>query len=481
MLRLEQALTRSDPPLSRNGALAFAAVALGVMALAFTLRLEYPLFLAVCGLFGAFLVWQHPMVWIVASILLFFPVFWNIEAGLTPGEVVHTIVYYGGLLWWFFHRVVIKKEKITWTAGGVLSALLLLQMLLLAPLSFAFNADPYIWLREVVILSTVMMLVPIAHECNTRPRQYLVGAALIAVLTALSLKNVYQYKQKVVEAVWVWQVGASRASETFFLVFALAVVGLAILISMRKPLSTLIAAGILTAGVAATILSFYRTIWVAALAGYFFMGLMLGRMFWRRAIGYLAVVMLVAGIAYPIFLSDVVPLDVMWTSVSSRFESIGGYRQDLSVTNRDAEARAIFEDVGWHWLLGKGIAVTTPFRKLTTLTTIHPTWTHNGYAWILKHYGLLGTIFLFTSWLLFIWKGVRIARRYGVGAARAEEDSFRIRLFAAGGAAIIASTFLVSITINQFLSHEAGFVFAVIFGLFEIWDREMSAMRGEEA
>jgi hypothetical protein len=326
-----------------------------------------------------------------------------------------------------------------------------------------------------------MMLVPIAHECNTRPRQYLVGAALIAVLTALSLKNVYQYKQKVVEAVWVWQVGASRASETFFLVFALAVVGLAILISMRKPLSTLIAAGILTAGVAATILSFYRTIWVAALAGYFFMGLMLGRMFWRRAIGYLAVVMLVAGIAYPIFLSDVVPLDVMWTSVSSRFESIGGYRQDLSVTNRDAEARAIFEDVGWHWLLGKGIAVTTPFRKLTTLTTIHPTWTHNGYAWILKHYGLLGTIFLFTSWLLFIWKGVRIARRYGVGAARAEEDSFRIRLFAAGGAAIIASTFLVSITINQFLSHEAGFVFAVIFGLFEIWDREMSAMRGEEA
>ncbi|MCZ7557215.1 MAG: hypothetical protein M5R41_12520 [Bacteroidia bacterium] len=472
MLRLEQALTQSDVPVSRRGTLVFVVATLGVMALAFMLRLEYPLFLAVCGLFGAFLVWQHPVVWITVSILLFLPVFWNIQEGLTPGEILHTMVYYGGLLWWFFHRLIVARERIRWSAGGILLALLLLQMLLLGPVSIGINADPYVWLREIVILSTPLLLIPISHECTTRPRQYSIGAATVLVLTALSLKNIYQYKQKVVEAVWVWQVGASRASESFFLIFALAVIGLAVLLSMRRPLSTLISAAVVTAGVAATVLSFYRTIWVAALVGYVLMGLMLGGLFWKRALGYLAIVIVVAGISYPLFLADVVPLDVMWTSVSSRFTSIGKYRQDLSVTNRDAEAQTILDDVEGHWLLGKGIAVTTPFRKLTSKTTIYPTWTHNGYAWVLKHYGVIGTLLLFSAWLYYAFIGLQIARRFGKTRNRSDEDVVRVRLLAAAGSAVILSTFLVSITINQFLSHESGFIFAVVFGLFEVWYRE---------
>ena len=472
MSRFHYMLANADAPVSTKETLAFMAVSAGLTALAFTMHVEYPLFLLVCALLGAFIVMQNAMVWIILSILLFIPVFWNIEAGLTPPEVLHTFVYYGGLLWWFFHRAVISKERFHWKPGGIFAALLLLQMLLIGPMSIAQGADPYVWLRELVIVSTVLMLVPISHECVTRKRQYAVGAALIAVLFALSLKNLYLYKQKVVEAVWLWQVGASRSSETFFLIFVLAVAGAAILISARRPWTILLTAVVFATGVAATILSFYRTIWVAALAGYVFMGMTLGSMFWRRALGYVGVVAVVIGVTYPIFLAKVVPVEVMWSSISSRFESIGGYSRDISVSNREAEARAIMNDIDGHWFLGKGLSVPTHFTKLTSMTTIEPTWTHTGYAWILRHYGILGSIFLFSAWLYYAGLGVRTIRLLRRESAAGLEENFRIRLFTAAGVAIICSSFLISVTINQFFSHEAGLVFAVIFGLTEVWHRD---------
>ncbi len=444
-----------------------------IMVLAFVLHLELILLFAVIGLLGALLVFQSPVAWISASVLGFVPVFWNIEAGLTPPEIAHTFLFYGGLIWWFFHRVVIARKPMHWTIGGILAILLFFQMAILAPISLGYGADPYVWIRELVILSTVLLLVPIAHECDTRTKQYIVGGALMLTLSALSVKNIYMYKQKVLEAVWLWQVGASRATETFYLVFVLAVLAAAPLIAAKGKKWMLLWAAVFVLGVTATIISFYRTIWVGALAGYFFMGLMLGRIFWKRAMKYAALALLMLAVLYPIFLADVVPLDVMWASISSRFESIGSYGTDVSVTNRDAEANTMLNNIDGNWLLGKGLSTTVHFTKLTTMTTIDPTWTHNGYAWIINHYGILGTLLLFGSWLSYVFLGWRTERRLRTADWLEDDDRFRVRSFIAAAIAVVLATFLISLTINQFLSHESGLVFAVLFGLIEAWNREV--------
>lgn len=461
-----------DAPLGRREVLLFFGAAGIVLLAAFLLRIEEMAFFAVLGLLAVFVVMQNAMTWILVSIGSFFMVFWSIEEGLTPPEIAHTVLYFGGLLWWFFHRLVIAKQPLRWTPGSVLTVLLVLQMLLLAPVSMSINADPYVWLREMFILSSVLMLFPIAHECSTRRRQYLVGAAFVLSLFLLSMKNIYMYKQKVVEAVWVWQVGASRASETFFLIFVLAVVGMALLISARRPLSVLLNSMFLLAGAAATVLSFYRTIWVAALLSYGMMGMLLGRRFWRRAMLYFVVVLIAFSSLYPIFLADVVPLDVMWLSISNRFGSIKTYRKDVSLKNREVESAIMIDRIGGHWLLGTGIGTTVRFMKIMTMTTIEPTWTHNGYAWALHHFGVLGTLLLFASWLYYAWLGWRALRMFRRARGDDDEEGLRLRLYLAAGMAIILSTFLISWTINQFLSQEAGIVFGVVFGLFEAWHRD---------
>ncbi|MBR9978200.1 MAG: hypothetical protein KFH87_08945 [Bacteroidetes bacterium] len=461
-----------DTPLSWKETAIFLSVVLGVMLLAFYLHLEYPLLLAVTAVLGALLVMQNPVVWISLSILLLVPVFWQLEKGLTPQEVVHAVLYYGGLLWWLFHRVVIARKPLHWSLPGILSVALLLQMLLLAPVSFGYGAEPYVWLREMAVLSSVLMFIPIAHECDTRTKQYIVGAVLLLTLAILATKNIFLYKQRVVAAVWMWQVGASRASDTFYLVFSLAVLGMVPLLAARRKLMVLFWAGILVVGITSTVLSFYRTIWVTALASYALMFMMLGRDIRRRMLKYAAVVALLVVAAYPLFLEDVISVDVLWRSISSRFISIGDYRIDVSVENRHAEARAILGDIGGHWFLGKGMSVPAHFTKLTSMTTIEPTWTHNGFAWALRHFGIVGIFLLFTAWLLFAWRAFRLTRWFRDAPGYDPDERLRLRLFAGAAVAVILSTFLISLTINQFFGQEAGYVLAVLFGFIDLWWRE---------
>jgi hypothetical protein len=333
------------------------------------------------------------------------PVFWSMSRSFTAIEAAHAAIFYVGMLWWLFHRIVIVGKPLRWTLGGALTALLLLQNLLLIPVSLSYGATPYGIFRDIMVMAGVLLLIPIAHEADTRMKQKLIGGAMVIMLFGLSVKNIYAYKQKVVEAVYYWQVGASRAADTFFFIFVAAVVGAAMLISSHRLRSWLGWAALFVAGGAATILSFYRTLWVAAMVSLFVMGVMMGASFWKRASRYVAIGLLLLAGLYPVFLQEYIPLDVMWSSISARFESIGEYGEDLSVRNRDAEAMAALNSVDGNWVLGKGVGVPLHFFKIITQETIHTTWTHNGYAWILRHYGIVGTLLLFGSYLAYIILG----------------------------------------------------------------------------
>ncbi len=463
----------TDTPLSAKEAVGFLLGVLLLMAAAFTMHLELYFMLAVLGAVAGVLIIQSPMTWMTLSIIGFAGVFWEPMEGITPIEAAHSILFFGGIIWWSFHRVIIAREPLRWSAGGIFLSLLILQMLLLAPVSIGNDASPYVLLREMAVLSTLLLFIPIGHEANTLFKQKIIAGATVAVLFVLSVRNIYMYKAKVVEAVYAWQVGASRSAETFFLIFIASIVGAAMLISAWRLRTWLFWAAIFVAGMAATILSFYRTLWVAFFVGIVVMGVVLGKTYWKRGVAYFAVALFMLASLYPVFLEDIIPLDVMWTSISARFESIGDYGQDISVRNRQEESKAVIDDIDGNWLLGKGLATPLVYYKLTSEETIVTTWTHNGYAWILNHYGIVGSLLLFSSYLAYILLGLRMERQLRILPGIAPHVRFRWRAAIACGIAIIVANFFISITVNQFLSHEAGLIFAVIFGLFEAWRRQI--------
>ncbi|MCB2203207.1 hypothetical protein KQI65_00550 [bacterium] len=464
----------TDTPVSWKEAVGFLLGVVAFMVVAFLMHLEFFAAIAVVGVIGGVLVLQSPMTWMTLSILGFLGVFWAPEAGMTPIELLHSMLIFGGMLWWTFHRLVIAKKPIEWTVGGLLFFALFLQMVLMVPLSLGYDADGYILLRELAILSTILLFIPIAHEADTFFKQKVLFGAMVVVLSLLAVRNIYTYKTRVIEAVYAWQVGASRSAETFFLIFIATVIGAALLISAWRFRSWIFWAAFFVLGAAATILSFYRTLWVAFFVSVATMGVVLGAQYWKRGLAYFAVSIVLLGAMYPVFLEDVIPFDVMWRSISARFESIGEYGQDVSVRNRDAEAWASIDDIDGNWFLGKGLSTPVQHYKLTTESTIFTTWTHNGYAWILNHYGILGTLLLFSSYFAYIFLGLRMERQLRRLPDIPPHIRFRWRTAIACGIAIIVANFFVSITVNQFLSHEGGLVFAMVYGLFEAWRRKIN-------
>jgi len=460
-------------PLSTREAAGFLTAAGLVLAAAFLLQQQLLLFMLIVAVVGGLLAFQSPILWISAVVLGYAPILWQWGKEFTVVEAAHAVLFYGGLIWWLFHRIVIARKQIRWSFGGLLFVAVFFQAILLSPLSLARGAEPFILIREITVLGSPLLFIPIAHECDTRFKQHMVGLSLIAASLLLALKNIYMYKQKVISAVYFWQVGSSRAADTFYLVMVLTIIAAGLMIASSRVRTILLSSALFIIGAAATILSFYRTIWVAALVAVFAMGMLLGRKFWKRTVAYGGVALLLAGSGYFLFFQEAISLDVLANSVTSRFSSIKTYGSDISLRNRQAETAATLEAAGDSPIVGSGLATEITYKNLITLTSVTTSWTHNGYAWLMYHFGVLGMLMMLGAYGAFIWLGLRVLRRLRARSGLSAQERFRRRTLAATGVGIIIATMLVSLTINQFHTRECALVLALVWGFLERWDHDL--------
>lgn len=467
----------TDTPLSPKEAVGFLLVSGAVLAVAFLMKMELLAMIAVFGVLGVMIVLRSPITWIMLSLAGFLPVMWELTEEFTVLEGAHAALMYGGLLWWLFHRLVITREPLRWSLGGILISALTLQMVAMIPISFGYGADPIMIARELSVHATTLLFIPIAHEADTKLKKKLIAGTLIAVVLLLSLKNIWMYQQKVMEAVYFWQVGARRATESFYFILVTMIIGAAMMVSSWRASSWLFWAGMFVGGTGAVVLSFFRTLWLGAFFAIPLIAVVVGGRFWKRSLTYITVALFVLLSLYPILLQDYIPVDVMWRSLSTRFASIGKYSEDISVRNRDVESMAVIDDIDGNWVLGKGLSTEMIFFKIATWQTINTTWTHNGYPWLLNHLGIFGMLLFLSAYGAYIGLGLRINRRLEAHEDLDEHIRFRWRSMVGCGIALIASIFVISYTNNTFLSREAGATLAVVFGLFDAWKYELSVGR----
>lgn len=463
----------ADRPLSFREAASFLTVTGLVLTAAFLLQQQLLLFLLIIAVVGGLLAFQSPILWISAVILGYAPIFWQWGGEFTVVEAVHAVLFYGGLIWWLFHRIVIARKRLRWSLGGLLFAAVFIQAILLSPLSLAQGAEPFLIIRGITVFGSPLLFIPIAHECDTSFKQQLVALSLLTTSMLLALKNIFMYKQKVISAVYYWQVGASRASDTFYLVMVLTIIAAGLLISSSRLRSILFPSVLFIIGAAATILSFYRTTWLAALVALFIMGILLGKRFWKRITMYGGIALLLAGSGYFLFFQETISLDVLANSVTSRFTSIKNYGSDLSLLNRQAETAATLEAASTSPIVGTGLATEITYKNLIRLISVTTSWTHNGYAWLIFHLGILGLLLMLSAYIAFIRLGLRVLSRLRIRPGLSPSDRFRRRTLAATGVAVLVATLIVSFTINQFHTRECAMVLAVVWGFLERWDHEL--------
>jgi len=455
----------------------FLAVVLGFIALSFSMGLEMYAAFAIIGAVFFVLILRSEVVWVLAVILGYLPIFWHGTDELSLLEILHATLFYGGLLWWFFHRIVIMRKPIHWSIGGIMYVLFMIQIMVMIPFSLMNGADPYILTREITVMGSPLLFIPISNAFTTRTRQKLLVIALVPALASISIKNIFLYREKLVNVVAQWEVGASRQSESYFLIFALVIIAFSLLVSSYRLRMWLPSAFVFVTSTLAAAITFYRTIWVAILIGFVVMGFYLGMKYWKRASTYLALSMLGGFIIFSSFFGKVISFEAILTSVTARFVSVERYFSDPSIINRNIEARAALKKMGNSVVVGTGLATTVRYHNFFTKQINETSWTHNGYPWMLFHFGIVGSIFLLGSYLFFYRKGVLIIRRLATRKDLPPRLIFQWQALAAAGVAITVGIFAISVTINQFFGRQPALIFAVIWGMFEVWSRELNIIK----
>jgi hypothetical protein len=468
-----EAAADTDRPVGiREGAILFALLALFQTALV-VFRMEFAAALFILALFAFTMVLRDTAAWVIAVVVSYLPVFWETTDAFTAVEIAQSILLYGGLLWWFFNRVVIQGKLIHWSPGTVLAAASFMYVLLLVPVSIANEADGLFIVREAAVLGSILLCVPIRHAFTSPVKQRMLVVAFFAAVMPIAVKNIVQYQERVITAVAYWEIGASRQTESYYLFFVAAMILFALLITERRLwLRGIFVAGLVISLAAAT-LSFYRSIWVTILLGYILFGVVLGGWYWRKLALYAMMTMAAGALAVLLLLGGLSSTSVVGLSIADRFVSVGGYGTDPSLINRNIETAAAVEQTGTHLLIGHGLSSHVVFRNYITGATVRTTWDHNGYAWLLFHFGIIGGLLSVAPYLWFMVRAWWMERRVRALPHIHLSEARRWRALIAACGVILAGLLFVSLTSNQFLVRDATMATSIIWGMLDLWDSQL--------
>ncbi len=459
----------TDAPVTTKETLIFFAVLSTLYGVAGYLGLQFLLGLAIIGIGLYFLIINNELLWILAVILGYLPVFWKTTDEFTAAEIGQALVFYGGLLWWFYKRLFLLRQRIKWSTGGILFMAFFVYTLLLIPISLANDAEPLFLTRETFVFGSALLFIPLRHIINTRGRQKLLLLMLLIILIPIGIKNMLMYQQKVISAVAYWQVGASRQTESYTFFLFGSIVFLALLISEQKLRYWLLWASTFAITLGAAILAFYRSVWAAIIFGLGFMGMYLGMPYWRKTASYAVIGVSGFMIVVSLWFSLHGALSIVGTSLADRFISVQKYKVDPSLINRNVESAALLDQTGMHLIIGHGTASRVTFRNYITHVTVRTTWSHNGYAWLLHHYGILGTLLLLSAYLTYIARAWILQRRVKLMTSMPPAHRYRMRAMLSAGAAAGAAFMMLSVTSNQFLARDAALAMAMVWGMTDLW------------
>ncbi len=463
----------SDQPVGlRSGLIFIALISLLVLFGMYT-GLGLYIALLIVGTALLIIIVRFPFVWIVSIILGYIPILWMPSISFTPLEAIHAVLFYGGLAWWFFNRFVIQRKTIQWSLGEITYIFFFFYLLFLIPISIGYGGDQYIMMREIAVLSSILLFIPIKYEVKSVKQGKILFSLFVLMLIAFAAKNIAMYKQKALLVYQFWQIGASREAETAFMLLVLTLIAVALIVCSKKVRHQLWWMLIFVVSLVACILTFYRTIWFLAMVGIVIMGFFVGKIYWARLLRYVLLACTLGVLGFQFFLSDTFSITDMASSISERFLTTKKLSKDKSLMNRQRETDKTLDQLGWNVILGHGLGTEVRYNNLIDYRTVRTTWTHNAYPWMLYHFGIIGSLLLLTSIFSFIWKGFAFHKKLRAIHYHDFGALFQVHVFVVTGLTILLSVLLFGWTINPWLGRSEFIVIALVYAFYEIVDREL--------
>lgn len=361
------------------------------------------------------------------------------DPGVGPAEVLYGVYLLFFFAMWYA-RYLLPEHRTLHTAEDRIVALLLTVGLAGGVVvGLLFGTPPGEMRGAIQGFLMLAFYFPIKDLCAHHRRGPEIMLAAVAWLglyvTAVIFLN---FREVLVHATVDWHVADARPGYNALQLMLGALLGLILLVSLRRRAQRLTAFVLFTACLAALVLIKYRGFWVAFAFGAGVVFLLLQRGERRRLVVYA-----VTGFAALIFVTTAFFGEIatlLFSGTLERFATLQtAFTKDVSLLNRLHEASAALDYIRVNPLLGYGFGTRYTYYSWVYLATYHAQLIHIGYVEIWFRLGLFGMLGVFFVWIRSAWWGWRVSR-----TSAPQLHQMTGLLTAAGLAAMIFSVFTES-------------------------------------
>ncbi len=405
---------------------------------------------------AALALFRRPLV-NLAVVMCGFVLIVGFEAGVQPSEILYGLYYMGFLAHWFVTRSLLQRQQLCTRPEERVLLIFLVLITLSIPVSVLFNGWPSMIMGEWMSLSLLAFYWPIREAVANHKNglKVVVGAVIFIGIFVLA-RNLLEFRNDLVSANQLWQIGASRAVTNESLLMVPALFSLAAFLYVRSLKAKLFYLCIVLIMFAGLILTHSRAYWVA-----FFIGAGLLFIF-VSAKDKLR--LLTAGVvsAAGLFLLAYVVLGdfllLVFTGLLDRLLSLQtAVTKDVSLINRFLEIKGVWPHIKHNPVLGHGMGVPYRFYNITYNYSEVKTFIHNGYVALFFKFGIWGLGMMLFMMARFPFRALQFWR--------SRKEDYLPRLISLSVAGSLIALAVTATTSNPFYQNDLMFVYAVLWGI----------------
>lgn len=414
----------------------------GIVGLSILLIISRNLFIGICSL-----------------ILLNFFIIRGSEE-ITTMEIIYGLCFFAVLGSWLFRRIFLSRERILldWLDYSV-AAFLILATLSIVP-ALLFGSSISKWARELIPILTLILLFVFVEYVNSSRRIRIVAGCFFLLSLCIAFENLFLYKMALSNVVQLWEIAASRQSVNAPLLMAAIATSIPFIVQSRSRFGRAIA--IISASILgiALILTFSRGYWMATGLSVFVIFLVLPWAYKRRFMTYVFTGGVVSLLVSLFLFGDLARF--VFSSLGSRFLTIGDTVRDLSLANRIVESEAVLDLILHNPIIGYGLGMFYSYKALIP-ADMPTSYVHNTLLFFWFKLGLFAVALIIIIIAGLIWRSYLCYRN--------ETDSF-IKMLYIGIMAYLMGTLLVSFTSLQLMDKDSALVIALMGGVVQSgWHR----------